>query len=666
MPPKSLCYVLVACFGASLTLLAQQPPIEPLDARLSGYDYGHPGRTIEFEDQGRRLEMSYLDVAPTGRANGRTVVLLHGKNFNGAYWQRTIDTLTQNGFRVVATDQIGFGKSSKPTAYQYSFHALAQNTANLLDELRIDSAIVLGHSMGGMLAVRFALMYPERTTQLVLLNPIGLEDWKRHVPYRDVGWWRERELGKTYDELKAYQRSNYYDGEWRAAYEEPVRLLAGQALHPDYPALATVNALTYDMIFTQPVVYEFGLLQPPTLLLIGTRDRTALGKPLVSDSVRATLGRYDRLGQDALAAIPNATLVEFEGLGHLPHFEDFPRFAEALLRGIKAERRLAPKPTAPEQYAGIHGMQVTGVTVSEGGRVFVTMPRWREGVAYTLAEIDTVTRQPRPYPSQSANDWRVGQPAGEAFVNVQSAVAVGDTLYVADTRNPLIEWLIAQPVLHLYDLRTDRRVRSYTLDAAATVDKTYVNDLRIDRRRGKVYMTDSGRGGLMVLNLATGKTVRRLDGHPSVQAETDGLTIDGEPWPRAIPSDGIALDVANDRLLYHALTGYGFYAIPLTALNGTDAEARAAVTQLARTPAPDGLWYDAERGLTYMADLERQAVVSVSDAGEVRVLAQGDHIGWADTFSMHDGWLYFTNSKLPQAGSDVSGMVFPVWRMETE
>ena len=90
------------------------------------------------------------------------------------------------------------------------------------------------------------------------------------------------------------------------------------------------------------------------------------------------------------------------------------------------------------------------------------------------------------------------------------------------------------------------------------------------------------------------------------------------------------------------------------------------MTQLARTPAPDGLWYDAERGLTYMADLERQAVVSVSDAGEVRVLAQGDHIGWADTFSMHDGWLYFTNSKLPQAGSNVSGMVFPVWRMETE
>jgi pimeloyl-ACP methyl ester carboxylesterase len=123
------------------------------------------------------------------------VVLLHGKNFCGATWEGTIKALSEAGYRVVTPDQIGFCKSSKPSQYQFSFHQLAVNTRALLESLEIGKITVMGHSMGGMLAIRYALLFPEQVEQLVLVNPIGLEDWKAlGIPYRTVDAWYEREL----------------------------------------------------------------------------------------------------------------------------------------------------------------------------------------------------------------------------------------------------------------------------------------------------------------------------------------------------------------------------------------------------------------------------------------------------------------------------------------
>ncbi len=320
----------------------------------------------------------------------------------------------------------------------------------------------------------------------------------------------------------------------------------------------------------------------------------------------------------------------------------------------------ADSPYTPELVTEIEGVQVTGITVTDAGRVFITFPRWRKGVPYTLAEI--IDGKPRPYPYAEINAWDVGQPAGDKFVNVQSAVAVGDTLYVADTRNPLMKGLITPPQIHLYDLTTNQRVASYDLPPGTTDPKTYVNDLRIDQGRQQVYFTDSGKGALMVLDLQTGDSWRVLDGHPSVEATLDSLLIDGRAWNRQIPSDGIALDQANDRLLFHALSGYTLYAIPLSVLGDPEATDRgASVTKIATTPACDGMWRTG--GRTVMANLEAQSVVSVTDDGSLTTLAEGEEIGWADTFSEYDGWLYFTNSKLPESDSTVAGMTYPIWRL---
>jgi pimeloyl-ACP methyl ester carboxylesterase len=301
------------------------------NARLEEYKYPFEVRYRSFRAQRHQLEMAYMDVRPKSGADPEeTVLLLHGKNFSGAYWERTIRNLVKDGYRVIVPDQIGFGKSSKPVNFQYSFHALANHTADLLDQLYINSVTVVGHSMGGMLATRFALMAPERTNRLVLVNPIGLEDWKRTVPYRTIDEWYRRELGKTPAGVKEYMRESYFDGEWSQAYDPLLDIQAGWIRGPDYERIARVSARTYDMIFTQPVLYEFDDLTMPTLLIIGQRDRTALGTGMVSDTVARTLGRYDKLDEKTARAIPNSTLVELPGIGHVPHYEAFDQFYGAL------------------------------------------------------------------------------------------------------------------------------------------------------------------------------------------------------------------------------------------------------------------------------------------------------------------------------------------------
>lgn len=301
------------------------------DARLSNYTYPYEVHYRTFKAQGLDLEMAYMDVPPEQSPEPKsTVLLLHGKNFSGAYWKRTIQTLTQNGYRVIAPDQIGFGKSSKPVDFQYSFHALARHTKALLEDRNVGAVTVLGHSMGGMLATRFALMFPDRTDQLVLVNPIGLEDWKRVVPYRTIDEWYRKELEKTPSGVKNYMKQSYFAGEWKPAYDPLLEIQAGWIKGPDYERIARVSARTYDMIFTQPVVHEFPDLETPTLLIIGQRDRTALGTSMVSHSMAQTLGHYNRLDEEVARAIPNSKLVELEGIGHVPHYEAFDRFWKAL------------------------------------------------------------------------------------------------------------------------------------------------------------------------------------------------------------------------------------------------------------------------------------------------------------------------------------------------
>lgn len=327
--------------GTIITLLITiqsafaQPNRPVLDIMLTNYKYPYGVHYHTFKSQNHDLKMAYMDVKPP-TPNGKAVLLLHGKNFNGAYWKTTIDALTAKGYRVIVPDQIGFGKSSKPVGYQFTFQVLAQNTKAILDELKIDKVYLLGHSMGGMLATRFTLMYPETVEKLILENPIGLEDWKLVTPYISIDQNYQNELKASYETTKKYQVEFYYNNQWKPAYDEWVYLLTGWTKHPDYPVVAMNNAQTSDMIFTQPVVYEFEKIKTPTLLIIGTRDRTAIGKHNVKDeAVREKMGQYQILGKTTKEKIAGSQLVELDNVGHLPHIEAFGRFINPLIKFLK-------------------------------------------------------------------------------------------------------------------------------------------------------------------------------------------------------------------------------------------------------------------------------------------------------------------------------------------
>ena len=203
--------LLIATLSASLLPLSalQASPQAGYGPQLEGFEYPHPIQRFEFSSQQQDLSMGFMDVKPAGQANGRTAVLLHGKNFCGATWAGTTKALSDAGYRVVVPDQIGFCKSTKPQHYQYTFQQLADNTRKLLESVGVKKAIIIGHSTGGMLATRYALMYPELTDQLVMINPIGLEDWKNlGVPSLGVDKWYQRELNTSADKVRNY------DGSW--------------------------------------------------------------------------------------------------------------------------------------------------------------------------------------------------------------------------------------------------------------------------------------------------------------------------------------------------------------------------------------------------------------------------------------------------------------------
>jgi pimeloyl-ACP methyl ester carboxylesterase len=306
---------------------------------LEGFDYPFTVQRFNFPSQGQSLSMAFMDVAPD-TPNGRTVVLLHGKNFCAATWEATIKALTGAGYRVVALDQIGFCKSTKPERYQYSFQQLAHNTHALLTSRGIARATIMGHSMGGMLAMRYSLMYPDAVEQLVLVDPLGLEDWKAEgVPYESVDSAYQTQLKTTFESIKNYQLKFYYNGQWKPEYDRWVSMLAGTYAGPGKERVAWNQALTSDMIFTQPVVYEFEHIKVRTLLLVGAADRTAPGSNRAPPEVAARLGNYPELARRAIRMIPDARLIEFPELGHAPQVEAPEVFHKALLEALAEGRQ---------------------------------------------------------------------------------------------------------------------------------------------------------------------------------------------------------------------------------------------------------------------------------------------------------------------------------------
>ncbi len=305
--------------------------------------------------------------------------------------------------------------------------------------------------------------------------------------------------------------------------------------------------------------------------------------------------------------------------------------------------------------------QITGVTVSKSGRLFVNFPRWSDYYLNAVVEVLGDAAAIKAFPDEQWNRWDMKPAtAGNQFVCVQSVVADDrDSLWVLDPAAPLLGPVVAGGAkLVRLDLETNQVTRVYTFGPDVAKPESYLNDVRIDTQRNTAYITDSGAGGIVVLDMESGKAHRALDGHPSVTAEQGiGISVNGKPVigptgkPPQFNSDGIGLSSNSEYLYYQALTGATVYRVKTSVLreNGASGDAGSAVEQVAKTFPADGLWMDAEDRL-YLSNINESAVCRLLKDGSVEKLVADSRLQWPDTFTQGpDGAIYITASHIDDA-----------------
>jgi pimeloyl-ACP methyl ester carboxylesterase len=317
--------LLIPCLSSAQTARPAAPPtptdVKPGSITYEDVAYPHPVHYLPFTTYGQDVRMAYMDVAPAA-PNGHSVVLFHGMNFAGFYFGNVIDALTREGFRVVAVDQIGFGRSSK-AVIPYNFHDMALNTRRVLEHLRISRVMVVGHSMGGMLAARFATQNADMTERVVLYNPIGLTDSRFDRRWTSTDEAYERTLDSSYQGFYASIRRYFaHDPKaWKPAYEKFARIHYARTLGGDWPRYAAVQARIRQITYLDPVVYDWAHIQAPTLAFGGREDGANFAERM----------------QHIANTIPNGNgrLHLLPGLGHVPHLEAPERFLPPLIAFLK-------------------------------------------------------------------------------------------------------------------------------------------------------------------------------------------------------------------------------------------------------------------------------------------------------------------------------------------
>ncbi len=297
------------------------PPADwgPISINLEEFEYPYPVDFMNFSVYGEDVRIAYMDVAPAGSANGRTVILHHGGLYYGWYWSEQIKALTQEGYRVVVKDRLGWGKSSKPII-PYSINLWASNTARLMDHLGIEQAALLGHSIGGQMVTRFAFLYPERITHLVTVNQVGLTDRRAGRGFRPLTGEvnTNPDMEAAYSSLLRWASNNY--STWRPEFLEHMRIRYGQRLSGDWPRMAYVSRLTGHMRAMDTVVNNWQHIQTRTLILGGEEDYP-------------TFAEEARLAADTF---PNGEVFLIPGAGHNPHEEKPIIVSRELIRFLES------------------------------------------------------------------------------------------------------------------------------------------------------------------------------------------------------------------------------------------------------------------------------------------------------------------------------------------
>jgi pimeloyl-ACP methyl ester carboxylesterase len=318
---------LAAQGGAVLPPVPTPTDIKPGSITCDECPYPYPSKYLDIRVYSQDVRISYMDVAPQGAANGHTVLLLHGNNFGGFYFKAIIDALTKEGFRVIVPDQIGYGRSAKPIA-PYNFNTQARNTWLILQHEKVERAAIVGHSMGGMLTARFATQYPKAVERLVIYNPIGLTDGRFERPMTPIDEAYQQNLKTSYQSIRTgLSRYVAHDPKaWNAEFETYTRIRYSWTLSADWPRLAMVQALIGQMLYQDPVVYDWAHIQVPTLAFGGAEDM-----------LLGPAARFQERMQVLAKSIPNGNgkVLLIPGLGHVPHLEAADKVLPPLVSYLK-------------------------------------------------------------------------------------------------------------------------------------------------------------------------------------------------------------------------------------------------------------------------------------------------------------------------------------------
>jgi pimeloyl-ACP methyl ester carboxylesterase len=326
---RLLLSALLAALPLSLAHAAEPIAREPYGIGLEGFAYPYPVSLLPVVNDGEQLHMAYMDV-PSSKPNGRTVLLLHGRNFPSSYWAPVIGLLTEAGYRVVVPDQVGFGKSSKPSG-ELHFDTLARNTIALTDHLGIAKFDIVAHSLGGMLGVRIARAFPDRIDHLLLAAPIGLEDYRQYVPPTPTEKIIETEDKLTAEGYRKQLEVNYalkLQPDQVTPFIDARFNIKGAA---DYPRWLRAFVSSAQMIYREPVVHEIPQIALPTLFVMGADDHNAPGKPLAPEALRPKMGQNAELAKALAAKMPNAKAEVLADAGHLVFLDAAGKFNELML-----------------------------------------------------------------------------------------------------------------------------------------------------------------------------------------------------------------------------------------------------------------------------------------------------------------------------------------------
>ena len=316
--------------------------------------------------------------------------------------------------------------------------------------------------------------------------------------------------------------------------------------------------------------------------------------------------------------------------------------------------------------------QVTGVTVSKDGRMFVNFPRWTEDTAVSLAEVKDGKLV--PFPDAEWNAWRNAKKdevsASNHWVCIQSVVADHKgNIWVLDPAAPAMASVVKNgPKLVEIDLKTNKPGRVIAFDESVAPQGSYLNDVRFSPDDKTAYLTDSGvKGALVVVDLEGGKARRVLDGDASTMPDkTVTVTWDGKPLRRPdgrgveFAADGLAISRDGKELYWQAIKGKTLYRIataelasgPMAAVlpaSTSDKALAGKVETVGENGPADGLMI-AQDGAMYVTSPQDSAIKMrdlAHPGSALKTVIQDNGLHWPDTFSEGpDGTIYFTTSHI--------------------